>query len=247
MSMRRHDLLKRLEEAVATVAVESMFGEASTICFQVMYGLPWELQIRAACSACERYLPIFERKWPGVSWPRFLLGDVDAWHRREGRGRPPVADKVDSADAAYYFCFDYLLSAYHYKQDQVSLAAGSCGAIAEAAYATANNTWIDDDPVGAHIEEKMLEYTSMDEEHRPSEPPFSYEQQYDPAHDRYGNAAFVAVYRREWVAAAAWLRAEAVWQQPEPKDLKAMARGLKRWEDHQFLPMGPAGGRREKK
>lgn len=242
METRRQGLLKRLEEAAASAPASGLSDEGSAICFQIMYGLPWELQIRAACFMCERYLPIFEAKWPGVTWPRQLLGDVGAWHRAEGRGRPDCPDEADSADGSYYFCFDYLLSAYHHRGDPVSLTAGSCGTAAEAAYARASHVWLADDPVAARIEKEKSAYDRIEEERRPSEPP-SFALLDAPEHRRHGNVAFVAVYRREWAILAAWLRAESVWQHPEPEDLDAMLLGLKRWEAHQFLPMGPEHAR----
>ena len=69
--------------------------------------------------------------------------------------------------------------------------------------------------------------------------PPSFDLLWKPEHNAHDNVAFIAVYRREWQRIAAWLRAEAVWQYPEPRDLEAMRRGLERWEAHQFLPMGP--------
>jgi hypothetical protein len=64
-----------------------------------------------------------------------------------------------------------------------------------------------------------------------------FEELESPAHGRYYNAAFIAVYRREWLHLAAWLRVEAVWQYPEP-DMDAMTQGLARWQAQDFLPMG---------
>jgi hypothetical protein len=228
-----------MEEAAASVPAESLSHDCGTICFQLMYGLPWELQLRAACFMSERYLPIFEAKKPGVTWPRQILQDVEGWHRVKGRGTPDTPEGADMADRIYTFCFDALLSAYDNKAYPPSLTAGTCCAIAQAAFARAENVWVADDPVGALIWEKTREYYRTEEECRPSEPPFSYEQEYDPEHQTYDNVAFVAVYRREWARAAAWLNAEAVWQYPEPEDLDAMMRALQLWNDHHHLPMGP--------
>jgi hypothetical protein len=240
MTTRRQDLLKQLEEAAVRAEPIDLLEQCSAIGFQVIYGLPWELQIRAACHMCEQYLPIFEAKWPGVTWPRQLIGDVDAWHRIEGRGRPDCPDEADSADGAYYFGFDFLLCAYHYKDDPVSLAAGACGTMAQAAYARASHVWLADDPVAARIEQEKDKYYAIDEELRPSEPPSLFRELNKPAHSPYHNVAFVAVHRREWAQVAVWLRAEAVWQCPEPSDLDAVMLGLQRWEAHQFLPIkGP--------
>jgi hypothetical protein len=239
MSTRRQDLLEKLEGAAASAPALRLYDECSAICFQIMYGLPWELQIRAACSMCERYLPIFEARRPGVTWPRQLLGDVDVWHRARGRGLPDAPADADSADAAYYRCFDFLLCAYHYKDDPAYLAADTSGAIAHAAYTRADHVWLADDVEAARIEREWSAHFAIDEECRPSEPPH-FEQLYKPEHRRHDNVAFVAVYRREWAMIAAWLRAEAVWQYPEPSDLDELMRGLKNWEAYQFELMGPA-------
>jgi len=238
MDTRRQDLLKKLEETATSAAPVGLSSACKTIAFQVMYGLPWELQIRAACHMCECYLPVFEAKWPGVSWPRQLLGDMEAWHRAEGRGRPSCPDEADSADSAYYFCFDFLLSAYHHKDDSVTLTAGTCGASGYAAYARARNVWLADDPVAARIEKEKSAYHSLEEECRPPKPA-SFDLLWEPEHHASDNVAFVAVYRREFQRMATWLRAEAVWQYPEPENLDAMMRGLARWEAHEFYPMGP--------
>jgi hypothetical protein len=238
METRRQELLRKLNETATGVASEDLSSDCKTLGFQIMYGLPWELQVRAACQMCELYLPIFELKWRGVTWPRRLLGDLDAWHRVHGRGTEDTPEEADSADGAYLFCFDFLLSAYHHKDDPVSLTAGSCGTMGYAAYARARNVWLADDPVAARIEKEQSAYHRIEEEERPPEPP-SFDLLWKPEHNAHDNVAFIAVYRREWQRIAAWLRAEAVWQYPEPGNLEAMRRGLERWEAHQFLPMGP--------
>lgn len=246
MNTRRQELLNNLEEAAASAAPERLSSDCKAICFQVMYGLPCELQMRAASSICERYLPIFEKKCPGVTWPRVLLGDVDGWHRVKGRATPDTPEGADSADGAYLFCFDFLLCAYHHKDDPMSVTAGACGAMGYAAYARADHVWLADDPVAARIEKEKSAYCNIEEERRPSEPP-SFDELWKPEHNAYDNVAFVAVYRREWAHVADWLRAKAVWQYPEPEDLDAMMQGLEEWEAHQFLPMGPSRAEPESK
>ncbi len=121
-----------------------------------------------------------------------------------------------------------------------------------AAYARARNVWLADDAIAARIEKEKDAYHRMEdayyrnedgsyrmeEEDRPPEPDHFYDL-WKPEHSDYHNVAFVAVYRREFQRIAEWLHAETVWQYPEPEDLEAMRRGLERWKDHDFLPMGP--------
>lgn len=252
MESRRRNLLTQLVETAATVGQENLSSDCDKLAFQIMYGLPWELQVRAACFMCERYLPIFAAKWPGETWPREVLRDMDAWHRVNGRGTEDVPERADSADSAYLFCFDFVLSAYHHKDDPVSLTSGCCGAVGYAAYARAINVYLADDAVAARIEQEKAAYYRAknahhrnedgsyreDEEDYPPEPEY-FSDLWKPEHSRSLNAAYDAVYRREWRHVVAWLRAEEVWNYPEPDDMEAMTHGLKRWEDHDFLPMGP--------
>jgi hypothetical protein len=242
MDNRRQDLLNQLEAAAAKRPfVPEDFLSTS---FQIMYGLPTELQLRAAVHMCERYLPIFEKKWPGLTWCRQLLSDIDAWHRAEGEARPVVPDEADCAETAYYFGFTHLLCAYNYKDDPVVLTAGLCGTMLQVICARALNVWLADDAIAARIEQERDAYNRIEEEDQPPEPAYFYDV-WKPEHNAYDNVAFDAVYRREWLHVAEWLRAEAVWKHPEPDDMEAMMRGLKRWEKHAFCPMGPEGAEPE--
>lgn len=252
METRRQKLLNKLDETAASAEPTDLSSKCKAICFQITYGLPWEFQIRAACQMCEHYLPIFEAKSPSEKWPREILRDVDAWHRVNGRGTERIPDEADSANCAYLFCFDFLLSAYHHKDDLVSLTSGCCGAMGYAAYARARNVWLADDPIAARIEQEKDAYHRMkdahhrnddgsyreDEEDFPPEPEY-FRDLWKPEHNAYNNVAFMAVYRREFQQIAELLRAKEVWKYPEPEDMEAMMLGLKRWEDHEFLPMGP--------
>lgn len=250
MENRRHNLLNQLEAAAAK---EPFVPEDFTsISFQIMYGLPTEFQLRAALHMCARYLPIFETKWPDVTWCRQLIGDLDAWHRAEGEALPAVPDEADSAETSYYFSFVYLLCGYHDKDDPVVLSAGVCGTIFRTVCARAINVYLADDAIAARIGKEKDAFYRMkddyyrnedgtyreDEEDGPQEPKHFYDL-WNPEHQRHLNVAYDAVYRREWRHVVNWLRAEEVWQYPEPDDLDAMMRGLKRWENHEFYPMGP--------
>ena len=53
MDTRRQALLKRLEETAASVPALNL-SNCGDICFQIMYGLPWEVQMRAARYMIER-------------------------------------------------------------------------------------------------------------------------------------------------------------------------------------------------
>ena len=236
MGNRREDLLTRLEAAAAkTPLVPEDFLSPS---FQILYGVPLEFQLRAACHMCERYLPIYEKKLPGSTWCRQLLGDLDAWFRAEGEATPDIPDESDSADTLYHYSFTNFLVAYHYKYDPASLTAGVCGTIIHVVHARAQNVWLADDSVAAQLEMEKDAWRRIDEEHRPPAPE-SFRQLWQSEHTPTLNIAFDAVYRREWLYVAEWLRAEAVWKYPDPDDMDAMMRGLERWKAREFCPMGP--------
>ena len=213
-----------------------------SITFQLLYGLPMDLQVRAALHTCERYLPIFEKKQPGSTWVRRLLGDLDAWFHAEREGTPDMPDESDSADMAYRSGFTNLLVGYHHRDDPACLTAGVCGMIDHAIHARARNVFLADDPMVIRLEKEhdawWDAWGGVDENLWPPQPDAMH-QLAQPEHNPFRNVAFDAVYRREWLHVTEWLRTEAVWKYPEPDDLNAMMRGLKRWEAHELCPMGP--------
>lgn len=232
MDNRRQALLSQLE-AVAD-KMPPMVEELSALCFQIMYGLPTELQLRAAVHMCERYLPIYEAKVPGSTWPRQLLGDLDAWVRTEGEATPEGPDDIDSADGGFQAGFTDLLGAYRYRDDPECLTSGTCSAIHGAIDARAKNVFLADDPIVIQFEKEYDAWWStwggVEEEHWPPQPE-SFSLSAQPEHNPSKNAAYQAVYRREWLYLVGWLRAEAVWRYPEPDDLNAITRALERWYD----------------
>lgn len=240
MDDRRKILLSKLEEAAATAAPERLEADGKVICFQILYGLPREFQIRAACFMMQRYLPIFEEKMPGVSWPRRLLEDVDEWARTE-LGVPESPDGADAADLGYALTFACLLTANSYRDEPVCLTAETCGILEDAASTRARHVWLADDPEAARLKREVRAYfVMMANDLEPDEPTALFDELESPAHSPYHNAAYIAVYRREWGIIASWLRAEAVWQYPEPEDLDAMMEGLKRWQAiHLYNHAGP--------
>jgi hypothetical protein len=191
---------------------------------------------------CERYLPIYTKKHPDATWVQTLLGDLDAWFRTEGESTPEGPDDLDSADALYRSGFTSLLVGYHHRDDPASLTAGVCGTIIYMIHARAQNAFLADDPVVIRFEKERDAWWDtwggVEEGLWPPQPN-AMRQLAQPEHRPFLNVAFDAVYRREWAIVAAWLRDKAVWQFPEPENLDAMMRGLKRWEAHEFCPMGP--------
>ena len=242
MDTRRQDLLNTLEEAAATAMPERLADECRAICFQILYRLPPELQIRAASSMLERYLAIFEKKQPSLTWARRILEDTDGWNGKWSHEWPDAPEGADSADTDYWGAFGPFFRARKYKDDPVRLAANVCCTMADVAQARARNVWLADDPEAARIQREEDAFWAIDQElpadAPPANPPAYFKELENPAHGRYYNAAFIAVYRREWGVVAEWLRAEAVWQYPEPEDLDAMMQALADWRARDFRSMG---------
>jgi hypothetical protein len=249
MENRRQDLLNQLEAATKKPVrtdddLVSLNHEFHSLGFQILYGLPEELQFRAAFHSCERYLPIFEKKQPGSTWVRQLLGDIDAWHRAEGDATPDGPDESDSADTHYHCGFTDLLVGYRYRDHPACLTAGVCGMIIHVVWARAGNVFLADDAIAARIEQEEDAFRRMkdayyltedgtyrdEEEDGPREPKYFHDL-LKPEHSAFDNVAFQAVYCRECLHVVEWLRAEEVWKYPEPNDLDAMRHGLKRWEE----------------
>ncbi len=257
METRRHDLLSQLE-AAANKSVRThedlvtLNDAFISLIFQIMYGLPEEFQFRAAFHMCERYLPIFEKKQPHSTWARQLLGDLCAWFRAEVDSTPEIPDDSDSADTSYQYGFTNLLVGYHYRDDPACLTAGVCGMILHVVSARAQNVFLADDPIAARIEQEKAAYHRMKDAHhrnedgsyREDEEDYPPEPQYfcdlwKPEHSASDNVAYLAVYCRECLHVAEWLRAEEVWKYLEPVDLDAMMRGYERWEEGECTPLLP--------
>lgn len=238
MDDRRQDLLNRIEAAAdKTPPVPEDFYSPL---FQIMYGLPMELQLRLAVHMGERYLPIYETKWPNVTWPRTILGDLDAWFRAEGEATPDEPDDADSADAGFQTGLRNLVRAYYYRDDPACLTSGTCAMIHEVISVRAENVFLADDAVAARLEKEERAWSRLDSRHRPPAPEH-FEERWLPEHELFDNVAFQAVYRRERLHVVEWLRAEAVWKYPEPDDLDAMMRALKRWDDNWLQGLWPEG------
>ncbi|XXY51880.1 hypothetical protein WME91_12125 [Sorangium sp. So ce269] len=230
--------MEKLKQAVAVAARPESWGNCAAACFQLMYALPWQVQLATARLMTLRYLPIFEAKQPDEPWARQLIDDVAGWHARHERAVPDPAGPLDMADTAFQFCFDSLLYAYHYRSDSASLAASVCCVISHAVHSRGLNVWVADDPEGVLLNAKAMEIGRTGVEY-PQSGPFSSERLFAPEHQAHNNAAYVAVARREWATLVDWLDAEQVSQHPEPEDPSAIMEALKRWEEHDQLLMRP--------
>ncbi|MGH9765832.1 MAG: hypothetical protein ACREAB_00225 [Blastocatellia bacterium] len=211
---RSKELLQLLAQQIA----EHHWVPCSELYFRVTYGLPGGMQIDLARLAINGYLPIFEKKWPAVKWPRQLLQDVEQWVGQYGRQLPDEPDDPDPADAAFLSSLDGLLLAASYRGDPFTLTSSCASAINSAINARQSNVWMADDPEGVEMWKT---------------------QQYFPGRSVIENVAAIAVAEREWKKVAEWLEERQVWNIPEEADEEEIEKALARWKEHEMLPVVP--------
>lgn len=211
---RRKELLDSLAQRIA----EHNWQVCAQLYFRITYGLPAELQITMARLGINSYLPIFEKKWPAITWPRQLLGDVDQWVKQFGAQLPDEPDDPDPADAAFLFSFDALLLASSHPGDPLTLTSSCACAVISAINSRQSNVWIADDP----------EAVEMWKTYR-----------YFPGRSVAENVAAIAVAEREWKKVAAWLEERAVSSSPDEADVDEIEKGLARWEENEMLLIRP--------
>jgi hypothetical protein len=186
--------------------------------FRALHGLPVELQRSLARAVASEYLPLFASKWPTIDWPAELLGDLNAWVARNGRGLPDGPDDSDPADSAFLFACDALLSAWCAEGDNLVLTSSCAAAVISAVSARQCAVWMADDPEGVAMWRA---------------------QGYFPGRSVLESRPAIAVAEREWEKVEAWLSAVGVESQPETTLPAEIERDLARWKDHEMLPIRP--------
>lgn len=213
---RRKELAQSLVQRIA----EHNWQLCAESYFRITYGLPAQLQIALARLAINSYLPVFENKWPAITWPRQLLEDVDQWVRRFGKQLPDEPDDPDPADAAFLFSFDALLMAGSHHSNPLTLTSSCASAVNSAVNARQSNVWIADDPEAVEMWKTY---------------------QYFSGRSVIENVASIAVAEREWTRVAASLEERQVLSCPEEADESEIEQALARWVEHEMLLIAPRG------
>lgn len=195
---------------------------AGESCFKVLYGLPPDLQIEASCFMMRRYLPIFERKFPRVPWPRQVLDNPYDWVAAHGR-------EVDSSyfgmgEGVFESSFDALVAAIYYASRSESLTSCCVTALKEAIVARMEKVWMADDPEAIEI---WLAHYDPNEENRIGLEEFLHRFE---GRSSVENVAAIAVRIREWNHVVSWLidRRVSDYSPANPDDL---ARDLTIWKE----------------
>lgn len=204
---------RRLIESLLQRKTEHDVQGCCEITFRILYGLSADKQLSLTQFAIQRYLPIFQRKWPAITWPAQLLTDADAWLSSHGRSVPSEPDNPNPADSAFIFSFDALILAASYPNDQLTLTSSCMAGVCSAINAMQCNVWIADDPEG--VEMWM-------------------QQGYFPGRSVGENRAAIAVTEREWEEIVNWLIHEEVWRHPDEFPVEEIESALVRWKEYEM-------------
>jgi hypothetical protein len=213
---RRRQLLSELE----TMA-DANDRRATDVCFRILYGLPSPTQTAVAIFTLQRFLPIFERRRPGIGEPGELLSNPQAWVGLHGRMFP--VEPGGQAESAFTFAIDALLLALAYPEDAFTLTSSSTCAVEHAISARASYVWAADDPEAAELLELGAEKARVLPKER----------------SLLENPAARAVTRREWMEVARWLRRPEVLDAPDVADPADVEAALRRWDEIEHLILVP--------
>jgi hypothetical protein len=117
----RAESLRLFSEAIA----ERQWDACPALLYRTIYGLPSSVLLPMAAEQIARIVPIFEKRWPNVTWPRAIVVNTKEWIERFGRSIPDSPERDSVADARFVFSLDALLLAASYPQD-VSVLTSSC-------------------------------------------------------------------------------------------------------------------------
>ncbi len=188
--------------------------------FRALYDLPTRTQVELAAYMTARYLPIFERRHPDVTWPRALVSDVGGYFGAHGPGLPDDVDDRFDGEAEFYYCLCGLSDAWRAMsaQDAEAVTRACATVVVWAIGARAENVRRADDPEGVRAWERGDEAALLGASTR-------------------ANVAVEAVRAREWRVVADWLEDHDIAREHEVSESAAAdrERALARWLDDECL------------
>lgn len=186
--------------------------------FLLLYETPAELQIKWAGHFVSRYLPIYEKNWPEITWPRELVADIAGWVQKFGRHVPEGASSDEPAVASFEGCFDALVLAQTHRDKPFTLATACVCAVGSYVQARRANVWAADDPQAVRMWR---------------------EGQYAPGRWVHQNVAATAVAVREWHDAAQWLKNAGITTYPEIANSQDADQLLAYWKAREMALLVP--------
>ncbi len=133
--MSKQTWLERLSAAIA----DRRWRDCPELIFRVLYHSLSDHQVSLAQDMLRRYLPIFERHWPGTEWPRTIVDHPADWVARSGRELPLEPSPDHLGDAGFLFALDGLLLGIAYRSQPRILTSSAVCAILEVIEAHASN------------------------------------------------------------------------------------------------------------
>src|SRR3954447_12528796 len=125
--MKRLERLREFSEAIAA----RRWNACPALLYRIMYGLPPSVLLPIAAEQIARMVPVFEKRWPNVTWPRQIVENTNRWIAQFGRSIPDSPERDSVAEARFVFSLDALLLGSSYPEDTSVLTSSCACAIRE--------------------------------------------------------------------------------------------------------------------
>jgi len=109
---------------LSAVINERRWNACPHFLYRVLYGIPATQVLPLTVEAVQRYVPFFEDRWQGVTWPREILSNPQKWIKQFGRELPEEPQTERISDARFKFSLDALLLALRLTDGRHDARAG---------------------------------------------------------------------------------------------------------------------------
>lgn len=220
---RRSDWLSDVSAAIA----ERRWNACPHLLYRVLYGVPATDVLSITGAAIQRYLPFFEGRWPGVTWPREIIINPQNWITRFDRALPDDPEPNRISDARFKFSLDALLLAWSYPTN-VSILTSSCACgILEALGAIVQESVGGTESPSDSDDADMQEYEgSVAAQNSKRQPPDS-------------ESPIEVARSREWQKILDMLIARNLHMYPDMQSMERLEADLAEWEHHATLLIVP--------
>jgi hypothetical protein len=124
---RRAVRLLKFSEAIAA----RRWDACPALLYRIIYGVPPSVLLPMAAEQIARIVPVFEKRWPNVTWPREIVENTKEWIGHFGRSIPAFPERHSVAEARFVFSLDALLLGSSYPEDPSVLTSSCACAIRE--------------------------------------------------------------------------------------------------------------------
>jgi hypothetical protein len=215
---QRAERVRELSEAIAG----RRWNACPELVYRILYGVPSAVVLPIAAEQIARMLPHFEKRWPGVTWPREIIEDPKRWIAHSGRSIPDSPERDTVAEARFVFSLDALLLAAAYPDDK-SVLTSSCACAIREIVSVGVELRAGESAFGEDVVEECegCGAASKEKPARGPESPIEY------------------AHSREWQTVLDSLLARKLQDWPGPESPEHMEADLEAWEDHEGLLIVP--------